>query len=69
VNGIGSTSVLVRVSRNPGSYRAAAAEPIALVADTVEASIQPLRTRRTAAAMLLAAMLLLSVAASAVQSV
>jgi hypothetical protein len=69
VNGIGRTSVLVRVAQNPGSYRAAAAEPIALVADTVEASIKPLRTRRAAAAALLAAMLLVSVAASAVQSV
>lgn len=69
VNGIGSTSVLVRVAQNPGSYRAAAAEPIALVADTIEASVQPLRTRRTAAAALLAAMLVVSVAASALQSV
>jgi hypothetical protein len=68
-NGIGRTSVLVRVTQNPGSYRAAAAEPIALVADTVEASIKPLRARRLTTAVLLAAMLLLSVAASAVQSV
>jgi hypothetical protein len=67
--GVGSTSVLVRVAQNPGSYRAAAAEPIALVADTVEASIEPLRTRRLTTAALLAAMLLVSVAASAVQSV
>lgn len=67
-NGIGRTSVLVRVAQNPGSYRSAAAEPIALVADTIEASIKPLRTRRLAAAALLAAMLLLSVAASAVQA-
>lgn len=68
VNGIGRTSVLVRVAQNPGSYRAAAAEPIALVADTIEASIQPLRTRRTAAVALLAAMLLISLV-SAIQSV
>jgi hypothetical protein len=68
-SGIGRTSVLVRVAANPRSYRAAAAEPIALVADTVEASIKPLRARRLAAAALLAAMLLLSVAASAAQNV
>lgn len=69
VNGIGSTSVLVRVAQNPGSYRAAAAEPIALVADTVDATIRPLRARRAAAAVLLAAMLVLSIAATAVQGV
>jgi hypothetical protein len=68
VNGIGTSSVLVRVARNPGSYRAAAAEPIALVADTVEASIQPLRSRRTTAAMMLGAMLAVSVVASALQT-
>lgn len=67
VNGIGRTSVLVRVTQNPSSYRSAAAEPIALVADTIDASIEPLRTRRKAAVALLAAMLVLSVAASALQ--
>lgn len=69
VNGLGRTSVLVRVAQNPGSYRAAAATPIALVADTVEASIRPLRQRRVFAATLLAAMLALSIVASAAQSV
>jgi hypothetical protein len=68
-NGVGRTSVLVRVSQNPGSYRAAAAEPIALVADTVEASLGPLRARRFTTAALLAAMVVLSLAASAVQGV
>ena len=68
VNGIGRTSVLVRVAQNPGSYRAAAAEPIALVADTIEASLKPLRTRRAAAVALLAAMLVISVV-SAIQTV
>jgi hypothetical protein len=69
VNGLGSTSVLVRVAQNPGSYRAAAAEPVALVADTVEASLKPLRARRIAAAAMLTAMLALSVVATAAQSV
>jgi hypothetical protein len=67
--GVGATSVLVRVASNPGSYRAAAAQPIALVADTVEASIQPLRSRRVAAAVMLGAMTVLALAASAAQGV
>lgn len=68
-SGLGATSVLVRVAQNPGSYRAAAAEPIALVADTVEASIQPLRNRRLAAVVMLGAMTALAIAASAAQGV
>lgn len=68
-SGSGATSVLVRVAQNPGSYRAAAAEPIALVADTVEASISPLRARRIAAVVMLGAMTALVLAASAVHGV
>lgn len=41
--------VLVHVERRPGSYRAAAAAPIALLADTEEATLTPLRRRRAAA--------------------
>jgi len=66
--GLGNTSVLVRVKKY-GSYRAAAAEPIALVADTFEASVQPLRARRFAAAAMLGAMIALGVVASAAHGI
>ncbi len=68
-SGLGATSVLVRVAKNPGSYRAAAAEPVALVADTVEASIQPLARRRLAAAVMLGAATALALAASATNGI
>ncbi len=41
--------VLVRVDRRVGSYRSAAAEPIALIADTEQETTRPLRRRRIAA--------------------
>jgi len=41
--------VLVRVDRRVGSYRSAAAEPIALIADTEDETTRPLRRRRVAA--------------------
>jgi len=41
--------VLVRVDRRVGSYRSAAAEPIALIADTEQETTRPLRRRRVAA--------------------
>lgn len=53
-----AVSVLVRVDRRVGSYRAAAAEPIALLADSERATTQPLRRRRAAAAAVLAGMTL-----------
>jgi hypothetical protein len=52
----GAVSVLVRVDRRVGSYRAAAAEPIALLGDTEHATTRPLRRRRTATVAVLAAM-------------
>lgn len=52
----GAVSVLVRVDRRVGSYRAAAAEPIALLADTELATTLPLRRRRAAAVAVVAAM-------------
>lgn len=54
-----AVSVLVRVERNVGSYRAAAAEPIALLADTESETTRPIRRRRIAAASLLVAMTVL----------
>lgn len=45
--------VLVRVDRHVGSYRSAAAEPIALIADTELETTRPLRRRRLAAAAVL----------------
>jgi len=54
-----AVSVLVRVERNVGSYRAAAAEPIALLADTEGETTRPIRRRRVAAASLLCAMTVL----------
>jgi hypothetical protein len=54
----GAVSVLVRVDRRVGSYRAAAAEPIALLADTEEATTRPLRRRRAATVAVLGAMAL-----------
>jgi hypothetical protein len=52
----GAVSVLVRVDRRVGSYRAAAAEPIALLADTERETTRPLRRRRAATVAVLAAM-------------
>ena len=52
----GAVSVLVRVDRRVGSYRSAAAEPIALLADTEQATTLPLRRRRAAAVAVLAGM-------------
>jgi hypothetical protein len=52
----GAVSVLVRVDHRVGSYRAAAAEPIALLAESERATIGPLRRRRLAAAAVLGAM-------------
>jgi hypothetical protein len=46
-------SVLVRVDRRPGSYRAAAAEPVALLAADEASTVRPLRRRRLAAATML----------------
>ena len=54
----GAVSVLVRVDRRVGSYRAAAAEPIALLADTEDATTRPLRRRRAATITMLAVMTL-----------
>lgn len=51
-----AVSVLVRVERRLGSYRDAAAEPIALLADTLAETTAPIRKRRLAAAALLVAM-------------
>jgi hypothetical protein len=52
----GAVSVLVRVDRRVGSYRSAAAEPIALLAETEEETTLPLRRRRIAATALVIAM-------------
>ncbi|MBS2018352.1 MAG: hypothetical protein JST00_36135 [Deltaproteobacteria bacterium] len=54
-----AVSVLVRVQRNIGSYRAAAREPIALLAATEGETTLPIRRRRMAAAALLCAMTVL----------
>jgi hypothetical protein len=53
-------NVLVKVDRRPGSYRGAAAEPLALVGDTEEASTRPLRRRRATALSLVAAIAIVS---------
>jgi hypothetical protein len=53
----GAAHVLVRVDRRVGSYRDAAAEPIALLADTELATTRPLRRRRAAALALVAGMM------------
>jgi hypothetical protein len=52
----GAVSVLVRIDRRVGSYRAAAAEPIALLAGTELATTQPLRRRRAVTVAILATM-------------
>ena len=52
----GSASVLVRFEGDIGSYRAAAAEPIASVASTEQEALRPLLRRRVAGAALLVAM-------------
>lgn len=49
----GAAHVLVRVDRRVGSYRSAAAEPIAMLAETEAETIRPLRRRRIAAAAIL----------------
>jgi hypothetical protein len=54
----GAVSVLVRIDRRVGSYRAAAAEPIALLADSEDGTTRPLRRRRAATVAVLAAMTL-----------
>jgi hypothetical protein len=63
----GAVSVLVRVDRRVASYRAAAAEPIALLAATELATTQPLRSRRSAALGVLAAMTFAGALATCVQ--
>ena len=52
----GAISVLVRIDRRVASYRAAAAEPIALLAETEAATTRPLRRRRAATLAVLVAM-------------
>ncbi|MBX3225186.1 MAG: hypothetical protein KF795_32010 [Labilithrix sp.] len=52
----GAAAVLVRVPENVGSYRAAAAEPIALVAETEGETLRPLLRRRAVATAMLVAM-------------
>jgi hypothetical protein len=52
----GSASVLVKVDKKLGSYRAAASQPVALVADTEAETLRPLKRRRLAASALLVAM-------------
>ena len=54
----GAVSVLVRVDRRVGSYRASAAEPIALLADTEAATTRPLRRRRAATVAVVVAMMM-----------
>jgi hypothetical protein len=54
----GAVSVLVRIDRRIGSYRAAAAVPIALLADSEDGTTRPLRRRRAATVAVLAAMTL-----------
>lgn len=58
----GAEHVLVRVDRRVGSYREAAAEPIALLADSEAETTRPLRRRRLVAA----AVMFVIVAASGV---
>jgi hypothetical protein len=52
--------VLVKVDRRPGSYRGAAAEPIALLGGTEEATTSPLRRRRAAATAMCVAIVVLT---------
>jgi len=54
--GKASTHVLVRLERRVDSYRSAASVPIALIADTVHDTTQPVRRRRLAAVAVLACM-------------
>jgi hypothetical protein len=63
----GAARVLLRVDRCPGSYRSAAAEPVALLGDTEEASTGPLRRRRVAAVAMLFAIGTLTGLAALVQ--
>ncbi len=62
----GGGSVLVRLPK--AEYRAAAMEPIALLADTEEETLRPLLRRRTAGAVLLVATVAMSALAIAFQS-
>jgi hypothetical protein len=59
-----SASVLVRVDQKIGSYRAAAARPIALLAATERETLQPLARRRIAATAMFLTMVLLAVLSS-----
>lgn len=52
----GAVSVLVRIDRRVGSYRAAAAEPIAMLADTEHHTTLPVRRRRAVAVTMLMGM-------------
>ncbi|MCW5836583.1 MAG: hypothetical protein KIS78_29560 [Labilithrix sp.] len=52
----GAASMLVRVRQDPRSYRAAAAEPLALVGGSERETLRPLLRRRAAAAAVLVAM-------------
>ncbi len=65
VSDAGTASVLVRVDRTPGSYRSAAAEPIALLGETEELTLRPLHRRRVAAGAMLGAMSVLGALAAA----
>lgn len=56
------SAVLVRIAQNPGSYRAAAATPIALVGEDLETTLRPLSRRRRSALLMLGAMTLLTLA-------
>jgi len=56
----GSASVLIRIEGRMGSYRAAAAEPIALVGESEAETLRPLLRRRIAATCMLVAMLMLA---------
>ncbi|MDF2692388.1 MAG: hypothetical protein K0S65_771 [Labilithrix sp.] len=60
VANVNASAVLVRVASNIGSYRATAAEPIALVAETEVETLRPLVRRRAAAVAILVAMLFLA---------
>ncbi len=56
----GSAAVLVRIEGRVGSYRSAAAEPVAFVAGTETETLRPLLRRRIAATCMLVAMIALA---------
>lgn len=56
----GAAAVLVRIEGRVGSYRSAAAEPVALVGENESATLRPLLRRRIAASCMLIAMLMLA---------